>query len=47
MQSLIEFASKANDFDNRRELIEEWIVRKEQEIKSRVVMPPAQMRKTD
>lgn len=47
MASMEEFIKKANVYDGRDKLIQDWLVRKEQEIKSRVNMPPAAMRKTD
>ena len=40
MQSMRDFISEANSFDSRIPMLEEWLVRKEDEIKSRVVMPP-------
>jgi hypothetical protein len=40
MKSLEAFAEAANAYDDRIEKIERWIVRKEDEYKSRVVRPP-------
>ena len=40
MQSMRDFIKKINTYDNRSELLKEWFVRKEEEIKSRVVIPP-------
>lgn len=40
MQSLDNFVEAANQYDDRIKLLERWIVRKEDEIKSRVVRPP-------
>ena len=42
-----DFIKHANTFDKREQLLEEWIVRKEQEIKSRVMLPTKSMQKTD
>jgi len=47
MKSMREFIAKANSFDERNQLIQEWFVRKEEEIKSRVVFPDKSMQKTD
>lgn len=40
MKSLDNFVEAANQYDDRIKLLERWIVRKEDEIKSRVVRPP-------
>jgi|DEB0MinimDraft_12_1074336.scaffolds.fasta_scaffold21400_2 hypothetical protein len=40
MQSLKDFVKDVNSFDDREKMLEEWVVRKEQEIKSRVNLPP-------
>ena len=40
MSSLKQFAEAANQYDDRLEKIERWIVRKEDEFQSRVVRPP-------
>ena len=40
MSSLKQFAEAANQYDNRLEKIERWIVRKEDEFQTRVVRPP-------
>ena len=47
MKSLKEFAEAANLFDDRLEKLERWIVRKEDEFKSRVVRPPKNLQKSD
>lgn len=39
--------SQANDYDNRIELVEAWLCRKEQEIKSRVNLPTADLKRPD
>jgi hypothetical protein len=40
MKSLDNFVEAANQYDDRIKLLERWIVRKEDEFKSRVVRPP-------
>jgi hypothetical protein len=47
MESFDEFIAKVNDYDNRIELIEAWLVRKEREIKSRVNLPMPGLQKKD
>jgi len=47
MQSMEQFIAEANVYDSRISLLEEWVVRKEEEIKSRLVTPPPSMRKSD
>lgn len=47
MQSMERFIEEANPYDSRISLLEEWVVRKEEEIKSRLVTPPKSMRKSD
>ena len=47
MQSMENFVREANFFDDRDQLIQEWLVRKEKEIQRRVNLPPAHLRKTD
>ena len=47
VESFRNFVSQANDYDARIELIERWIVRKEDEIKSRVQLPPEALKKSD
>jgi len=42
-----EFIKEANTYDDRVKLLEEWLVRKEEEIKSRVVLAPDSMKKSD
>ena len=47
MKSVEGFVEESNKFDNRIDLLERWIRRKEQEIKERKVLPPASLRKPD
>lgn len=47
MKSFKQFFEDANVYDSRIELIERWLVRKEDEIKARVQLPPAALKKTD
>lgn len=47
MKSLREFFEDVNDYDSRISYLESWIVRKEDEYKSRVNKPPAQLKKSD
>ena len=47
MKSYEEFVTDINKYDNRIELLEKWIMRKEDEYKKRVVLPPANLRKSD
>ena len=47
MQSMRDFLMETNACDNRAKLLEDWVSRKEIEIKSRVVVPPSQFRKSD
>lgn len=47
MQSMEDFVQSANVYDDRDKLIQEWLVRKEKEIKTRVNMPPQGMQRTD
>jgi hypothetical protein len=47
MKSLDNFLESANKYDARIELLERWIVRKEDEIKARVVRPPKSLQKVD
>jgi len=46
-ESFDHFLNKANTFDDRVELLENWIARKETEIKSRVNLPTLEMKKPD
>lgn len=39
MQSLSDFVNQVNRFDDRAQLLEEWIYRKEKEIESRTMLP--------
>lgn len=47
MKSLENFMNSVNPYDDRIKLLERWIVRKEDEIKDRLVMPPASLKKTE
>lgn len=47
MRSLKQFIESANAYDNRIGLLEQWVVRKEEEFKSRVNRPPAHLKKSD
>lgn len=47
MTSFNEFFSAANAYDERIALVERWLVRKEDEFKARVQLPPAALKKTD
>lgn len=47
MQSMSQFIDKANAYDDRVKVMQEWLIRKEEEIKSRVNMPPKSMQKSD
>jgi hypothetical protein len=47
MESLHEFIDTANSYDDRQKLIEEWLLRKEQEWKSRVMLPSKGLQKSD
>lgn len=47
MKSMQEFIAQANTYDDRVKLLEEWLVRKEEEIKTRVVLAPESMQKSD
>ena len=47
MKSFRSFFEAVNKYDDRLHLLERWLVRKEDEIKSRVVRPPANLRKSD
>lgn len=47
MKSLKEFMWDANYYDERIKMLELWVKRKEDEYKSRVVMPPQNMKKSD
>jgi hypothetical protein len=47
MDSFRAFFTQANDYDSRIELVERWIVRKEDEIKARVQLPPEALKRTD
>ena len=47
MKSLKDFINDVNGYDNRIRQLENWLVRKEDEWKARVVMPPAEFKKSD
>lgn len=47
MKSYEEFVNQVNKYDNRIELLEKWIMRKEDEFKARTVLPPANLRRSD
>ena len=47
MQSMRDFIKKVNKYDDRNDLLKEWLARKEEEIKSRVVVPPKSLQQTD
>lgn len=47
MESFRRFFTEANSYDARIELVERWIVRKEDEIKARAQLPPAALKKPD
>jgi len=47
MASMRHFFEAANAYDNRLALIERWIIRKEDEFNSRVILPNAAIKKPD
>lgn len=47
MKSLESFMGSVNTYDDRIKLLERWIVRKEDEIKDRSVLPPESLKKTE
>lgn len=47
MQSLANFIADINNYDNRMQLLDQWIVRKEDEYKARINRPPSHLKKTD
>jgi len=47
MISYRHFLESVNSYDDRIKLLERWIIRKEDEIKERVVMPPPNLKKPD
>lgn len=47
MKSMEQFVDAVNAYDKRINLVEQWIVRKEDEFKSRVNRPPAHLKKPD
>lgn len=47
MDSLKEFISDSNSYDERIKMVEQWIDRKETEFLSRVVLPNKNLNKSD
>lgn len=47
MKSMKEYLDTVNKYDDRIALLEAWIIRKEDEFKSRVNRPPAHLKKVD
>jgi len=47
MKSYEAFLKEINFYDDRIKLLERWIVRKEDEIKDRLIRPPANLKKTE
>lgn len=47
MKSFESFLKEVNFYDDRIKLLERWIVRKEDEIKDRIVRPPSNLKKTE
>jgi hypothetical protein len=47
VKSLEQFISAANPYDSRIQLLEQWLSRKENEIKSRVNLPTPELQKPD
>ena len=47
MQSMSDFMNKVNPYDDRIKVMQEWLIRKEDEIKSRVNLPPKSFQKSD
>ena len=47
MASFRSFFEAANIYDNRLGLLERWLVRKEDEVQSRVERPPDSLKKSD
>lgn len=47
MKSMNEFIEKANVYDGRIKLLEEWAIRKEEEWKARSALPPKHLQKSD
>ena len=47
MASMNQFIQEANVYDDRIQLLEEWLIRKEDEIKSRVQVPAKHMKMPD
>ena len=46
-ESFGEFFDEANTYDSRITLLENWLCRKDQEVRQRVTLPPPQMAKSD
>ncbi len=47
LRSLEEFVNDSNKYDNRLEMLEKWIVRKEREIRERTKLPSGKFHKSD
>jgi len=47
MQSMRDFIAEANKYDDRDKFIQEWLWRKEGELKTRTQLPPTSLKKTD
>lgn len=47
MQSMANFVAEANHYDNRYNMLSEWLARKEKEFKARINMPPKHLQQTD
>ena len=47
MKSFRGFFDAVNTYDDRMQLLERWLVRKEDEIKARVILPPADLKHPD
>lgn len=45
--SFKQFFDEANNFDDRVNLLENWMCRKDEEVRNRVTLPPAQLNKPD
>jgi len=47
MQSMQDFMNDSNHYDDRINMLSEWLARKENEYKSRINLPPKHLKKTD
>jgi hypothetical protein len=47
MKSMKQFIAEINTYDKRIDYLEEWVSRKEEEIKSRIVLPSPSLQKPD